>query len=145
MVEDLRLARLGFWDQGLVQDVKDILADFLKLGLNLLTVVANGRNVLVGALRLLFLLDRRDDAPRGTSSADDVLVCDRQQVSLINGELSAQLGHASSALIPCRLLLKPVASADCSMFRTLATSFIYVTISSYLSACSQSRARKVLL
>ena len=57
MVEDLRLARLGLWDQGLVQDIEDILADLLEFGLDLLTVVSDGLNMLVGALGLLLLLD----------------------------------------------------------------------------------------
>lgn len=57
MVEDLGLARLRLWDQGLVQDIEDILADLLEFGLDLLTVVSDGRNMLVGALGLLLLLD----------------------------------------------------------------------------------------
>ena len=57
MVEDFRLSRLGLGDQGLVQDIEDILADFLEFGLDLLTVVSNSLNVLVGAFGLLFLLD----------------------------------------------------------------------------------------
>ena len=57
MVEDFGLARLGLGDQGLVQDIKNILADLLKLGLDLLTVIADGRDMLVGALGLLLLLD----------------------------------------------------------------------------------------
>jgi hypothetical protein len=57
VVEDLRLARFGLWDQGLIQDIKNILADLLEFGLDLLTVVTDGRNVLVGTLRLLLLLD----------------------------------------------------------------------------------------
>ena len=57
MVEDLRLSGLGLGDQGLIQDIQDILADLLKLGLNLLTVITDGRDMLVGTLRLLLLLD----------------------------------------------------------------------------------------
>jgi hypothetical protein len=57
VVEDLGLARLGLWDQGLVQDIEDILADLLKFGLDLLTVVSDGRNMLVSALGFLLLLD----------------------------------------------------------------------------------------
>lgn len=63
MVEDLALARLGLGDQGVVEDVEDILADLLELGLDLLAVVADDGNVLVGTLLLLLLLDRGDDAP----------------------------------------------------------------------------------
>jgi hypothetical protein len=74
VVEDLGLAGLSLGNEGLVEDVEDILADLLKLGLDLLTVVTNGSNVLVRALGLFFLLDGRDDAPAGTAGTDDVLV-----------------------------------------------------------------------
>jgi hypothetical protein len=57
VVEDLGLARLGLWDQGLIQDIKDILANFLEFGLNLLAVGSDGLNMLIGALGLLLLLD----------------------------------------------------------------------------------------
>lgn len=50
VVENLRLARLGLWDEGLVQNIKDILANFLEFGLNLLTIVTDGADVLVRAL-----------------------------------------------------------------------------------------------
>lgn len=98
MVEDLALARLGLGDQGVVKDVEDILADLLELGLNLLAVVADDGNVLVGALLLLLLLDRRDDAPRGAAGTDDVLVCDREEVALVNGEFTTDLGNQVSVL-----------------------------------------------
>ena len=57
VVEDLGLARLGLGDKGVIEDVEDILADLLELGLNLLSVVADGANVLLRALGLLLLLD----------------------------------------------------------------------------------------
>ena len=63
MVEDLGLARLGLGDERVVEDVEDILADLLKLGLDLLAVITDGANVLLGALGLLLLLDRGNDAP----------------------------------------------------------------------------------
>ena len=91
VVENLGLARLGLGNEGLVEDVQDILADLLELGLDLLAVVADGANVLLRALGLLLLLDRGDDAPRGTSCADNVLVGDGQKVALVNGELTADL------------------------------------------------------
>ena len=91
VVENLGLARLGLGNEGLVEDVQNILADLLELGLDLLAVVADGANVLLRALGLLLLLDRGDDAPRGTSCADDVLVGDGQEVALVNGELTADL------------------------------------------------------
>ena len=91
MVEDLALARLGLGDQGVVEDIENILADLLELGLDLLAVVADDGNVLVGTLLLLLLLDRGDDAPRGTSGTDDVLVGDREEVTLVNGEFTTDL------------------------------------------------------
>jgi hypothetical protein len=74
------------------------LADFLEFGLNLLTVITDGRNMLIGTLGLLLLLDRRDYAPGSTSSANDVLVGNGQKVSLVNGKFSAQLCHAPSVM-----------------------------------------------
>ena len=126
MVEDLGLARLGLWNQGLIQDIEDILADLLEFGFDLLTIVSDSRNVLVGALGLLLLLDRRDYAPGSTSSADNVLVSDGQKVSLIDCKFSAQLQRASSVMNFC---MQSRLEA-CSALRTLATSFMYVTISS---------------
>ena len=77
MVEDLGLAGFGLGNQGLIENVKNILADLLELGLNLLAVIADGGNMLLGSLRLLLLFDRGDDAPRGTSGTHDVLVRNR--------------------------------------------------------------------
>ena len=91
MVENLGLSGLGLWNQGFVKDIKDILADLLELGLNLLAVIANGGDVLLGPLGLLLLLDGGDDAPGGTAGSDDVLVCDREQVALVNRELTTVL------------------------------------------------------
>jgi hypothetical protein len=67
------------------------LADLLKLGLDLLAVVANSPNVLVCSLGLLLLLNGGDDAPGGTSGANDVLVCYREEVSLIDGKFTTDL------------------------------------------------------
>lgn len=97
VVEDLGLSRLGLGDQGLIKDVKDILADLLELGLDLLAVIADGGNVLLGSLGLLLLLDRGDDAPRGTSGTHDVLVGNGQKVALVDAELSTKLSHNMSA------------------------------------------------
>lgn len=96
MVEHLGLSGLSFGDQGLVQNIEDVLADFLQLGLDLLAVVTDGCNVLVSTLRLLLLLNRRDYTPGSTSSANNVLVGHREKVSLIDGEFSAQLCHMAS-------------------------------------------------
>lgn len=50
VVENLGLASLGLRDQALIENVEDILADLLKFGLDLLAVIADGANVLIGAL-----------------------------------------------------------------------------------------------
>jgi hypothetical protein len=104
VVKHFGFARLSLWDQRLIQDIKDILADLLELGLNLLAVVANSGDVLVRALGFLLLFDGGDDAPGGTSSTYDVLVGDRQKVALINGQFTAKLKYnlvtPSEALIP---------------------------------------------
>ena len=63
MVEDLGLAGGGIRDEGLVEDVEDLLADLLELGLDLVAVVLDGRDVLIGTLGLLLLLDGGDDSP----------------------------------------------------------------------------------
>ncbi len=91
MIEDLGLARLGLGDERLVQDVEDILADFLEFGLNLLAIVADSANMLVRALGFFLLLDRRDYAPRSTSGSNNVLVGDREKVPFVHSELSTEL------------------------------------------------------
>lgn len=93
MVEDLGLACSGVGNQALIQNVQNILADLLKFGLDLVSVLTDGGDVLIGALGLLLLLDRRDDSPRGTSGSDDVLVGNREEVTLVNRELSAKLSN----------------------------------------------------
>jgi len=108
VVEDLGLAGGGMGNQGVVQDIKDVLANLLKLGLDLVAVVADGGNVLVGTLSLLLLLDGGDDSPGCTSGADNILVGNGQQVALINGELTTQLGnllHVGDHLIVALSLL----------------------------------------
>lgn len=93
MVEDLGLAAGGLGDQVVVEYVEDVLADALELLLDLDAVVADGADVLLGALGLLLLLDGGDDAPRGPAGADDVLVGDAEEVALVDGQLEAHLGH----------------------------------------------------
>jgi hypothetical protein len=50
VIEDLGLAGLSLGDERLVQNIEDILANFLEFGLDLLTVVTDGADVLVRAL-----------------------------------------------------------------------------------------------
>jgi hypothetical protein len=91
VVEDLALAGLGLGDEALVEDGENILADLLELKLDLLAVLADDTDVLVGALSLLLLLDAGDDAPRSTAGADDVLVGNGKEVTLVDCELAADL------------------------------------------------------
>ena len=122
VVEDLGLARLGLGDQGVVEHVEDILADLLELLLNLLSVLADGGDVLVRALGLLLLLDRRDDAPRGTSCADDVLVGNGKQVALVHGELAANLSCVNMCALPWSTGGASLRRRDGCSWHTLATS-----------------------
>ena len=96
VVEDLGLAGFSLGDKGLIENIEDILADLLKLGFNLLTVVADGADVLIRALGLFLLLNGGDDSPGSTSCANHILVCDGKEVSLVDSELSAQLGNVRS-------------------------------------------------
>jgi hypothetical protein len=91
VVEDLGLAGLGLGDEGVVEHVEHILADLLELLLDLLAVLPDGVDVLVRALGLLLLLDRRDYAPRRTSCADYILVGYRKEVALVDGKFTTDL------------------------------------------------------
>lgn len=71
----------------LVQNLKNVLTDLCKLGLDLLAVLLDQGDLLLVALALLLLLDGGNDAPRRTAGTDDVLVGDREQISLLNGKL----------------------------------------------------------
>ena len=85
VVEDFGFAALGRFDQMLIENLKDIFADFGKLCLDLLTVLFNQANLRLVAFRFLLLLDRCDNPPRGTSGSDYVFVGDREEVALFNG------------------------------------------------------------
>jgi hypothetical protein len=107
VVEYLRLASLGLRNEELIEHVEDILADSLELILDLLAVLSDSADVLIRSLGLFLLLDGRDDAPRGTARADDVLVGHRQQISLIDAELTTDLqvlvGERNSCFVKCTL------------------------------------------
>jgi hypothetical protein len=100
VVENLGLASLSLGEESVIEDVEDILADLLQLGLDLLAVVTDNANVLIGALGLLLLLDGGDDAPGGTAGADHVLVGNGQKVTLIDSELAANLNRCQSWINP---------------------------------------------
>lgn len=91
MIENLGFPRFCLGDKGIIKYVQDILANAFKLGFNLLTVIADSSNVLIRPLGFLFLLDRGNDAPRGTSSSHNILVRDGQKISLIDGEFATNL------------------------------------------------------
>lgn len=108
VVKDLGLSGGSIGDEGLIQDVEDVLTDLLQLEFDLGTVLLDGRDVLVGTLGLLLLLDGGDDAPRGTAGANDVLVSDGEEVTLVDGKFAAQLGdllHVGDHLIVTLSLL----------------------------------------
>ena len=98
MVEDLGFARLSLGNEGVVKDVKDILADVLEFGLDLLTIIADGGDVLISSLGLLLLLDGGDYTPGCTSSSNNVLVGHRQKVAFIDGQLATKLGRKSESM-----------------------------------------------
>lgn len=98
VVEDLGLSSLGLGDESLIKNIKHILAHLLQLGFDLLAVIADDADVLIGALVLLLLLDGRNDAPGGTAGANHVLVGDGKQVTLIDGELATNLDMCQSRI-----------------------------------------------
>lgn len=57
VVEDLGFAGLSLGDQGVVQHIKNILADPLELQLDLAAVLSDSRDMLLRSLGLLLLLD----------------------------------------------------------------------------------------
>lgn len=87
VVEDLGLAALGRGDQVLVENLEDIIADLGQLSLDLLTVLLDEGDLGLVALGLFFLFDGGDDSPGRTTGTDDVLVGDRQEIPLLDGEL----------------------------------------------------------
>lgn len=63
MVEDLALTSLGGWDEVLVEDGENVIADIGELGLDLVSVRLDLLNLSSVALGLLLLLDGGDDSP----------------------------------------------------------------------------------
>ena len=47
--------------------------------------------MLLRTLGFLLLLDGRNDAPRSTSCANNILVCDREEVAFIDGKFTTKL------------------------------------------------------
>lgn len=107
VVEHLGLAALGRRDQVLVQALQDILADLGKLVLDLLAVLLDKGDLGLVALGLLLLLNRGNDSPGGAASTDDVLVCDGQEVALLNGKFLVCRGHHLHVLDHLYAILAP--------------------------------------
>mmetsp|Transcript_16256 Transcript_16256/g.45061 ORF Transcript_16256/g.45061 Transcript_16256/m.45061 type:complete len:234 (+) Transcript_16256:1611-2312(+) len=81
VVEDLGLLGGGVWNEGLLDDSEDVVADLDELGLDLGLVVLDDLHL----LSISLLLDAGDNAPGGTARSDDVLVGNGEEVALLNG------------------------------------------------------------
>lgn len=95
VVKHLGFAGFGLGDQALVENIENILTDALQFVLDLLAIFADDADVLVGSLGLFLVFDGRNDAPRSTASANDVLVRDREEITLVNGKFASNLGCIS--------------------------------------------------
>ena len=82
MEENFRFVRLRVDQQGLVDEVKDVLANASKFCLNLLLVVLNFLHILGVALDVLLLLDGGEDAPGRAPCSNNILEGNSQNVSL---------------------------------------------------------------
>mmetsp|Transcript_24634 Transcript_24634/g.52271 ORF Transcript_24634/g.52271 Transcript_24634/m.52271 type:complete len:255 (+) Transcript_24634:82-846(+) len=91
LVEDLRFTLGRLRDQISVQEAQDGVANLLKLAFDFLAVLLCIFGVLLVALRLLLLLDARDDAPSSAAAADGILIGHGQEIALLNRELFGQL------------------------------------------------------
>ena len=96
VVEDLGLASLSLGDERLVQNIENILANTLQLVFDLLAVVTDDGDVLLGALGFLLLLDGGDDTPGSTAGTNDVLVSNGEKVTLIDGKFASNLKRNQS-------------------------------------------------
>ena len=87
LVEDQGLGVvLGGRNELLVQEPDDLVADFVKLSLNLLLVFSEQADV-GGSLGFLLGLDGRENAPGGSASSDGVFVGNAEKVALFNVKL----------------------------------------------------------
>jgi hypothetical protein len=92
VVENLGLVGGGGRDEEVIKNVQDVITDGRQLLLDLAAVVLDAADVVLVTLVLLLLLDRGDNAPRGTTGTNNVLVGDREQVTLLNSELDLEVG-----------------------------------------------------
>jgi len=92
VVKDLGLGRGRGLDKALVKDIENITANVGEFLLNLLAVFTSLDEVVLLSAAFLLLFNRGDDSERSATRADDVLVCNGEQVSFFNGELISSLG-----------------------------------------------------
>ena len=83
MEENFRFVRLRVNQQGLVDEVEDVLANARKFSLDLLFVVLNFLDILGVALDVLLLLDGAEDAPGRAPCTNNILEGNSQNVSLL--------------------------------------------------------------
>ena len=83
MEENFRFVRLRVDKQGLVDEVKDVLANARKFSLDLLFVVLNFLDILGVAFDVLLLLDGAKNAPGRASCTNNILEGNSQNVSLL--------------------------------------------------------------
>merc|ERR1719235_2347905 len=93
VVEDFGLSLLGCRNQRSIQQAQDGVADTLQLGFHFHAILLAIVNVGSVALRLLLLLDTRDDTPGCTAAAHSILVRHRQKIPLLHRHVSAR--HAN--------------------------------------------------
>ena len=67
------------------------MADILELSLDLLAIILDGGNMLLGTFGLLLLFDRGDYAPGGTAGTNNILVGDGQEIALIDSQFTTEL------------------------------------------------------
>ena len=88
VVKDLGLSRLSRGNKVLVENIEDVVADLGELVLDLLAVLLDEGDLGRVALGLLLLLNRGYDSPRSAAGTDDVLVGDREEVALLNRQIT---------------------------------------------------------
>lgn len=116
VVEYLALSSNSRWNQMLVQNLQNIVADVCEFGLDLIAIGLDLLDLGSVALGLLFLLNGRNDSPRSPTSTDNlpvqgqlpyssfsriqpyILVCHREQVALLDGQLNTKLYKQKSEL-----------------------------------------------
>lgn len=116
-VEDLGINGRCGGDEAVVEEAEDPRADPGELGLDARAVAPGGGRVPRRTPRLLLVLDGGDDAPGGPARADDVLVGDGEEVSLLDGELGCGGGghdllHELDHLLVALRLLRELGHVD---------------------------------